>query len=62
MQLYSYIYISKNRIQSIRPEKFRVLKKISENKRMFFAMVLAFIIILSPMFIFIFFIPFGVNR
>jgi hypothetical protein len=62
IQLYKYIYIKRNRIEGITSMNFLLFKNWSENQKMIIAMVIVFIVILSPCFVFMFFVPFGINK
>jgi hypothetical protein len=62
MYLYQFIYIKKKRYEAIEPSKFRLLKNISEGNRAVISLVFVAISILSPMFIFMFFSPFGEHK
>ncbi len=59
IQLYNFIYIQRNRFESINPNRFFFVNNLSERSRIVITLSLFIIISLSPFFTFMFFIPFG---
>jgi hypothetical protein len=59
IQLYDFIYVQKDRYKIITPSNFGLLKNISDRNRSVIALIIFFVITLSPFFVFMFFIPFG---
>jgi hypothetical protein len=62
MALLQYVYVTKGRYNSILPLKFRAVKKLNDKTRSIIVIVFVVISVISSLFIFTFFVPFGVNK
>ena len=63
MKILDYIYIDKNRYESINPTiRFRFLNSISDRKKSIIAVILIFFFFFLPFLVLILYMPFGKNN
>jgi len=57
-----FVYVAKGRYNSISPARFGLFKKISEKNRSVLVVIFVVLSVVSSLFIFTLFVPFGINK
>jgi hypothetical protein len=60
--LFKYIYIEKDRFSSINPQDFSLVKSMGENRRITLAVIVSFLLLISPIIALFIFIPLSNSR